>query len=82
MYDMPVLDLWVANNPNVRPSAFTDDVSQLHLGTRCAALVLSESSFHVWLAYLAAPEARQLVVAFNGTEPARMALPGWTVLEP
>ena len=44
-----------------------DDVTQLAIGRRCRNFVVSQSSFHVWLAYVAI--APQWVIAFNGSDP-------------
>ena len=76
--------------------AFTDDVSQIYMGMQCKALVLSESSFHLWMAYFGArPEsrphmARQKVVYFYSDDPhttpanesaiPSSILPGWVGL--
>lgn len=54
-----------------------DDVTQLALGRHCRNFVLSQSSFHVWMAY-AAIRPRH-VLLFNGTDPinAGIAAPAW-----
>ena len=44
--------------------ARTHDIAQLHMGMRCRALVIGESTFHLWMALLATPSRRQTTAYF------------------
>jgi hypothetical protein len=54
-----------------------DDVTQLAVARHCRNFILSQSSYHVWMAYAAVRP--QTVILFNGTDPinTRVASPPW-----
>ena len=75
-----VEDAWSAFEPTVGEPATQideDDVTQLALSRHCRNFVVSQSSFHVWMAY-AAVKPRHVLI-FNGTDPINTGLysPRW-----
>lgn len=44
-----------------------DDITQIYLGRMCSHFILSESTFHLWIAYLS-NTANKNVVVFNNTD--------------
>ena len=75
-----VEEAWSAFEPTVGEPATQideDDVTQLALSRHCRNFVVSQSSFHVWMAY-AAVKPRHVLI-FNGTDPINTGLysPRW-----
>ena len=44
------------------------DIVQMYLGIACNFYILSESSFHLWIAYLGTTIVNKTVVCFNNTD--------------
>ena len=63
-----------------------DDITQLYTLLQCRAIVLSQSTFHVWAAYLAAhdPQSGVRVAYFDATDVTKhhLALSHWTAVSP
>ena len=54
-----------------------DDVTQLSVARHCRNFIVSQSSFHVWMAYVAVRPRH--VICFNRTDPTNtgVASPPW-----
>ena len=62
-----------------------DDVTQFSIGMSCKHFILSESTFHLWIAYLGTiNDSSKTVVCFNNTDITnrRLALETWTRIDP
>jgi beta-1,4-mannosyl-glycoprotein beta-1,4-N-acetylglucosaminyltransferase len=55
-----------------------DDITQIYIGRMCSHFILSESTFHLWIAYLS-NTANKNVVVFNNTDITNrnLCLDGW-----
>lgn len=55
-----------------------DDITQIYIGRMCSHFILSESTFHLWIAYLS-NTANKNVVVFNNTDITNrnLFLDGW-----
>jgi hypothetical protein len=62
-----------------------DDVTQFSIGMSCKHFILSESTFHLWIAYLGTiNDSSKTVICFNNTDITnrRLALDTWTCIDP
>jgi len=59
------------------------DIIQLYFGMACSHYILSESTFHLWVAYLGTLETEKTVICFNDTDITNRGLnkPGWVTLD-
>ena len=59
------------------------DIVQLYFGMACSHYILSESTFHLWIAYLGTLEKEKTVICFNDTDITnrRLNKPGWITLD-
>jgi hypothetical protein len=62
-----------------------DDVTQFSIGMSCKHFILSESTFHLWIAYLGTiNDSSKTVICFNNTDVTNrgLALDSWTCIDP
>jgi hypothetical protein len=59
------------------------DIIQFYLGLKCRNHILSESTFHLWIAYLTEPTDQTRIVYFEPTDIStrKLYLPGWIPLK-
>ena len=59
------------------------DIVQFYFGLACKNYILSESTFHLWIAYLASVKYDKKVIVFNNTDITNrnLALDNWIKID-